>query len=351
MTDAKRLPAVCIISFLLCLLLVGCNSSSINITENKYNVIGNSSTNVHSGGRIAYQDGWYYFDDGGSLSKIKEDGTERTELFPSFKGANINVVGKWIYYTNADGIFKIKIDGSENQIIYNCDIGSNMIVVKDWIYYDISELGIQKIKTDGTDKKTIVYGERFVDYPFYTDLIIDENWIYYFYKASYSEKSGIYRVNIDGSQQSILYKCADLDSEMVLYDDYIYFSTMGKICKIKTDSNNSDSNDLEIVIDRNSKDEIGEIYMSIEDFNLMGDYIYIAEQSGCSIFKMNIKSGKFDKIVFNDVDERPTNLPLYDYFLNNYYIYGQSEHSSVSGKSYYWYKLYDENHELVMTIE
>ncbi len=69
---------------------------------------------------VTVADGWIYYqnlDDGGSLYKIRIDGTERTKL-NSDSSESINAAGDWIYYENMSDngrIYRMRTDGTERQ--------------------------------------------------------------------------------------------------------------------------------------------------------------------------------------------------------------------------------------------
>ncbi len=48
------------------------------------------------------------------FSKIRTDGTERTEIISGEFGDKIIVINDWIYYSNHGDTYRIRVDGTDN---------------------------------------------------------------------------------------------------------------------------------------------------------------------------------------------------------------------------------------------
>ena len=154
------------------------------VDEKNSNTVGNSSMNIINGGEIAYQDGWYYYNNGKGIYKAREDGSEREQVIGE-TGDSLNVVGDWMYYRNNDGIRKAKIDGS---VVWSINSeGYELNVVDGWIYFYVVDSGLYKMKTDETEKELLVSGWAMPNIN-----VDDGEWIYYFYMNG--NPNGIYKL-------------------------------------------------------------------------------------------------------------------------------------------------------------
>ena len=108
----KRIMNLLIVCVFTATIFVSC-SANTNIIPS-VNTIGNSCGNLHSGGTVAQQGDWIYYNKfpSGGLYKVKIDGTGKIKLNDDSAFA-INVVGDWIYYHNDTGdagSYKVKTD-------------------------------------------------------------------------------------------------------------------------------------------------------------------------------------------------------------------------------------------------
>lgn len=261
-----------------------------------------------------------------SESQEQADRYERGNTTGNIINMGLAVEGdSWIYYiinenwvenSQKSGIYKMRNDGTEVQKIY----GSENIcyyewlnVAEDWIYYVCSEqsapfdwdnsiFGIYKIKTDGTEKTKI-----FDEYIY--EMSVVGNWIYY---IDYNEnKSGIYRMRLDGSDITLIYK---RDKEKYILDmnvigDWIYFpdrvydandagvnyiSTNG-IYKIRTDGSNQT-----LIYEHEVKSQ--RLYKMI----ISDDKIYVILDEFLKVFDLDgneISSVSIDAVYMNIIEE------------------------------------------------
>ncbi|MDR2599231.1 MAG: DUF5050 domain-containing protein [Oscillospiraceae bacterium] len=140
---------------------------------------GNTASNLVNGGIAVYNDGWIYFSDlyVQTLIKMRADGSERTVLAHDVDYGNLNIVGDWIYFTEWGNIQKMRTDGTNRSRValeYSSVRVGNMTVIGEWIYYTntMSEQGLYKLKTDGTEDIKLLDGDiRYFN--------VSDDWIYY----------------------------------------------------------------------------------------------------------------------------------------------------------------------------
>lgn len=176
----------------------------------KINPLGEVETLEHGKGRIvAYQDYIYYQYDNGKY-RIKADGTDMTMLINYGTSQPLNICDGYLYYVNTPysvkgesssaGIYK-KAEGVDAERI--CDyparddtMGEFIIVDDNYIYFTESN-GIYRVKSDGTDKETIIEfaGEEYQGWDVKREFLVDNEYIYF--KCNYDDW---YRVKVDGSE-------------------------------------------------------------------------------------------------------------------------------------------------------
>lgn len=371
----KRLGKI-LICFGMIGLLTACGAKESQIKkevnvkkESNANVMGNSSENINNEGMIAYQDGWYYYSNGKGIYKSKKSGKERKKIINE-KGRDINVIGDWIYYMTDDGIRKIKTDGTEYTFV-NSD-GYNMIVVGNWIYYDIfdagNKSGLHRIKTDGTEEELLVWAYRI------KGINVDKKYIYYLGQAdSDATEEGIYRVKLNGTGNELIYPM-DIDDaycDIVLKNKWIYFSDLEPkygIYRIKTDGSkkeciypfeNESENPDKVAI---FNDKIFWQSMIITE---NGETTNIDDETDEKEREDNSSEEEEDSWDEDDMDDDGSttydmtykatldgknrmetgNEAIYDYFLNDTYIIMRDNHGNVK------YELYDGNDKKISVLE
>ncbi len=116
---------------------------------------------------ILYGEYLYFCDNtigySGILTKMKKDGTEKTEL-TNRKCSYINIVDNWIYYVASNGMKKheiraISIDGANDKILQsNIDLSRNLNYYNDYLYYLDFHKNIVRVKVDGSAKEEYISG-------------------------------------------------------------------------------------------------------------------------------------------------------------------------------------------------
>jgi hypothetical protein len=95
-------------------------------------------------------DGWVYYTTGSGpyIFKIREDGSERTQL-TEHSSSYVQVIDEWIYYLNQKHLYRINLDGKEQTLIAT-DVWGFPNIVDGWVYYSKKGSGIYKSKLDGS---------------------------------------------------------------------------------------------------------------------------------------------------------------------------------------------------------
>ena len=100
------------------------------MSEEKSNHRGNTMNNLSNKGYVAKQGEWIYYrniSDNGCIYKMKEKGSNKVKLTKNL-GSYINVVGEWVYYITDEGIFKVKTDGSEEKKIRDIKDDNELLI-------------------------------------------------------------------------------------------------------------------------------------------------------------------------------------------------------------------------------
>lgn len=341
MIKMKKMSFLVIMILSFCL-LTSCKNNGDNSPSNekqdKINEYGNLSVNISNGGEIAFQDGWYYYNNGKGIYKSKEDGTEREQVTLE-DGGSLNVVGEWIYFITHGGIRKIKTDGTEYTFVSSIG-GNGLIVAGEWIYfYDIGE-GLYKVKTDGTEQQKLVSGWA----P--TQINIDENYIYYSFSGySNDNDNGIYRIKTDGTDNTLIYAPEKLSfvsdiKPIVLKDKWLYFfryfndsNGVKALCRIKTDGSK-----VENVYNFENEHEY------FNEFNILYDKFFwtsdIITNDGLDIYSKGYKVSLDGK----NKEEIESTI-IYKYALNEKYIKKMEEGENIK------FEIYDDKDNKISTLE
>jgi len=258
---------------------------------------GNSNSNIANCGYAALNEGWIYYSntaDGGTLYKIKSDGSEKQKLSEN-KCWSINVAGKWVYYINSDDkdkIYRVRTDGSEDQLLHEdpmtehlhvvdgmmyftngwslyklykmpvsdegsgekqeiCSDGCRCVNIEGcWAYYNNSDVNkLYRIKTDGTKRTKL--SDRWAWW-----LNVEDGWIYFY---DIDDGYALVKIRADGKEEQIL--PAKRVNFINVTDGWIYYSDTGcgnELYKMRADGTNR----------QKLNDEIS------SHINIIGDWIY-----------------------------------------------------------------------------
>ena len=258
-------------------------ASSQGSNKDKFNVWGNTNSNLKQGGNVAYQDGVVYYAnprDSFKLYRINIDGTIKRRISHDIPG-QINVIGQYIYYTNSNdaagkrGLYRITLNGRD-KVYYDID-ASYIRVHNSGMAYFYLEGKLYQINTNNiTRPKEPAFGERdyitnvyiTTDYIFYTkwwenlsvnnrnggmhifgrasgktdnllsvnriipEFIVSDNWRWIFYRqmGGYHDNNtkqyltGLYVVsNNSRNPKRISTPLPEFDADVVFIDRWLYF--------------------------------------------------------------------------------------------------------------------------------
>jgi hypothetical protein len=195
--------------------------------------------------------------------------------------------GEWVYYSNSDmGLYKMKTDGSQKTKLSD-EEGGAINVYDNWVYClastDRDTSAIYRIKTDGSEPHnmtddSIASMSVVGDWIYFSDiegnikklshdgkntikLASDSNgWIYY---AGFNEDGSIctYKINTDGENKT---KISDSWMDYLsINNGWMYYLTDDKIYRMKLDGTDA----MKVCDD------------GVYEFNVSGDWIYYSNDS------------------------------------------------------------------------
>jgi len=216
-------------------------------------------------GTISESGGWVYYVFDGSLYKRKIDWTGKVKLTES-KVESICVSDGWVYFISPEnaGLYKIRTDGSDEVRLSGETIGS-ITVSEGWVFYTTGEkqetkelqygakVPIYKMKTDGTEKA------KLADAALESAPKFQDSWLYY------SADGNLYKINIDGTVQTMVAQDAGVD---YLNGDWAYYVDItdegGGLEKVTLSRLKTDGTEKAVAA------EISGVY----EYSFDGDYIY-----------------------------------------------------------------------------
>jgi len=176
---------------------------------------------------ICVVDNWIYYEhydfEQWSLNRIRTNGTEKIRLSDNDSwdsSYKFYVVGDYIFTYGGFGsdMFLFNTDGKEETSLKFENIVFSFNVDGDWIYYgsgmtasissggqttswNYSDIGLFKIRIDGTDKTAIDTSYRYYDV---VRIHVLGDWIYYRIGSFDEEDSGWYKIRTDGTERQRL---------------------------------------------------------------------------------------------------------------------------------------------------
>jgi|GEM_PF-4207322 len=184
------------------------SSKSVLIKDaNITSIVGTDNVYVYYTATVKDKSGAYHF----YLYRIKTNGTDKFQ-FPGegYTQDYIDLYDGWIYYTPqwGYGISRIKTDGTNKTELVPGWLGETVpnmvgqtIYKGDWIYFIGNQFNVYRIKRDGTNETTLVTTSESEKV---TWLAVDDNGIYYKLFNWDEYANYLYRSNLDGSNQSKL---------------------------------------------------------------------------------------------------------------------------------------------------
>lgn len=127
----------------------------------------------------------------------------------------------WVYFRGSLGLCRMKTDGSNKQSIVKGN-PLRIEVKDDWIYYCDDNTALYRIKIDGSNKQILYEGDV-------GDFIIDQDWIY----CCSGFDSEVFRIKIDGSNKQKI--TSWLSSNLTIAENWLYLDDLYRIKKDGTD--------------------------------------------------------------------------------------------------------------------
>lgn len=244
-----------------------------------------------------------------------------------------NVKNKWMYYTDSQGIYKIKTDGTEKQTLLSSGIMSLKVDGK-FIYYmsykdNIFSNELNRMNLDGTNITKISSGVLFFQ--------VVGSSIYY---SSSDELGAVYKTNLDGSHKT---KLCTIDGVIrYVKDGYIYYRGQeGKTISRGFDNNSSTSEiELQKKMDflysdgylcRTKIDGSGKEILIKQNTNIFNIVFYnnfiIYQDSIKNFYKLDL-NGKNEVLI---LDQNLDNLQIS--VINNYMYYYDTKENKLYKRS------------------
>ncbi|GHU54251.1 hypothetical protein AGMMS49975_14380 [Clostridia bacterium] len=139
--------------------------------------------------------------------KMRTDGTEKQRLLDNVPSV-LTVADGWIYgnYNNHNDmgycLYKISGDGLVDQaLLENTGNFSTTNAAGDWVYYSDSDVGLWKIRADGSEKKNMLEALARTSegyYRVYDNISIVGDWV--FYTSTANGLNTLYKIRADGSE-------------------------------------------------------------------------------------------------------------------------------------------------------
>ena len=163
------------------------------------------------------EEGRVYLEDLQQVIAIDEKGDK--SIIGDFHAQYINSDGEYLYYNSGDewggSIHKFNLSTKEDEIIFD-GTAEQMILQDDYLYFiEASDRGVStivKMKKDGSKKEVLLSDSDF------KNIIIENDQIFY---SLYEGSIGV--LNINGSNNEILYKCVLTPDDLNYDNNYIYW--------------------------------------------------------------------------------------------------------------------------------
>lgn len=228
-------------------------------------------------GTISESGGWIYYVYDEGLYKRKTDWTEKTKLART-KVNSIYVSDEWIYFSGQEnaGLYKVKTDGT-GEVKISEDRINKFMANGDWVFYTTGEkfasqpqagakVPLYRIKTDGNGKTKLADAALESSGPKTYD-----SWIYY------AADGNLFKINIDGTGQTLLSENAGVD---YVQGEWIYYVSTkdegGGLAKVTLNKLKTDGTEKAVSA------EISGVYA----FAFDGDYLYYTTFK--ETFRMNL---------------------------------------------------------------
>ncbi len=207
-----------------CCVLVGCGMSYYEAIES---LKMNNALAYYS--EACQIDGWVFFSYFETIYRMDLDRQNRTELFEANLGFlrggganNLMQCGEYLVFTQGSYIYKMDINTLETEVLLeaqNAETCFSFDVKNDDIYFVGTNIeadfqdGVYKMNIrGGTPQRIYAQNGSFWNLQIYQDQI--------YYSA---QNEGVYRIDMDGSNQTHIITLVGEPGEFVVTDDYIFF--------------------------------------------------------------------------------------------------------------------------------
>ena len=267
-----------------------------NGSENFNGNLNNLGFTLKKGSSIFFQgykegsvDGIYKMT-GSKIEKINDD----YEIY-------LNSSGKYIYYLNVDNynIMRMKTDGTDKETVIEDVDPQKFVIENDWIYY-FDDGNFYKIKTNGKDKK--ILSQKSIE-----SYEIVGNWIYYSYKNE--GKYILAKMKTDGSDITKIDE--DAAKNFFVNDNKIYYFKEN----FDFDNYNFAYEMYSIKTNGKDKEKITELSeeVDVDTINFAKKYVYFVKSSdGDTVEIYRIKLNGKEETKITDVNGYTTNINIFD---------------------------------------
>lgn len=293
------------------------------IVDNRPAGYGNTPANIcNTPGQFAQDENYvYYFseDDKGAPGLYKSNfDFKETRLIGNISGSSLNVLNGCLYYVNEEDnntIYKMDTDGQNNQQISGFKSVLKVMAIDDKLYFILEIVesdGIYVMDTDGNNLKKVT------DVCVYNIYIFDN--VIYFTGQAENNETGIYKININGTRQTLLLSSKYGMNDLLAYDGYVYYSIMNyNIFKVSVNGGDAE---MMVPLDENN---VGDIWGTI---NICENTIYYstAKLTSMGTHSLNLDT-KEDKQLTPDF---PGKVANHIYILNNQIYFSESQNDNTN---------------------
>ena len=195
---------------------------------------GNTPGNTVQGGRVAYCDGWIYYNNlpaSIEFYRIRTDGSDK-ETLPEGFASQISMHDGWLYCLNMDNaLCRMRPDGIGWERLTTFSSGY-FNIVDGWMFFtkldmqsDRPEESIWKMRVDGSELSQLYEG-------FTGSMVAYDGWLYFSAYGDDAFQDDLYRMELDGTN---LQKIHESISSYVVTDAGIFFGDTFGLNEMKHD--------------------------------------------------------------------------------------------------------------------
>ena len=271
-------------------------------TSESHKVNSNPMNSVNTGFVVQSDDGTLYFQDGKNRNNITQLSESGEVTFKNTYGMCLAVYDKYLYYRNfGDGseLMRLELEHPEHRETISDINTSQTIIVDQMIYANIIDMasdkdGLYRISLDGTQKKRLVSGGI-------NCMQYESNYVYY----AVQQKGQLFRIDLNGkNNEAILWKETGeyvSTTQFIVNNEWIYFNNSNykgdgegvgavdgnkSICRIRVDGS-----EFETLVMGN----VTNIYSNSD-----AEYLLYIDKDG--LYAMNLDNREVRRILNEKVD-------------------------------------------------